>query len=118
MNNKDLTIHEGTQLGQELKSRANIEALYLVHEGKDIPVTAQVSIGRSKKNNIVIEDELVSRRHVLIQKKKAAYFIKDLKSTNGTLLNNKPVPPGEFHPLYEDDVIKIGSTELIIKSFF
>ena len=50
----------------------------------------------------------------MIQKIKGAYFIKDEKSTNGTLINGKKIPDEKYVKLYIGDKITIGSTTLVI----
>ncbi len=47
-----------------------------------------ISIGRSPECDVVIEDNLVSRRHAQITRNKGHYFIEDLGSRNGTLVND------------------------------
>ena len=50
-----------------------------------------VHIGRSSDNDIQIKDNTVSRRHLEIIKKANRYFIKDLRSTNGTFVNGEQI---------------------------
>jgi pSer/pThr/pTyr-binding forkhead associated (FHA) protein len=114
----DSTIHEESPLGKHLKKEAHSESLFLIYEGKSVPIATEITIGRHKKSDIIIDDALVSRKHVIIKKINDEYFIKDLKSTNGTLLNNKLLPPKQFMQLHVEDIITIGSTELVIKRFF
>ena len=46
-------------------------------------------IGRSSANDLVILDKEVSRRHALIDRIGGIYFIEDLNSKNGILVNRK-----------------------------
>ena len=73
------------------------------------------SIGRSKKADIVINDTYMSRFHAEVIVKKNACFIKDLGSSNGTLVENKKISsdPVEMLPGYQ---ITCGSTKLTILS--
>jgi len=50
-----------------------------------------VSIGKSKTNDIVLEDEYISNYHCKIENRKGMFFLKDLQSTNGTILNGQRV---------------------------
>jgi hypothetical protein len=113
----DDTIIKDSHLGQRLEKIAKTEAMYLVFEGKNIPLVTKITIGRSKKNDIVIDDVMASRFHAEIHKIKNEYFIKDMDSTNGTLINNYKIPKDKYVKLSENDMIKIGRTELSIKSF-
>lgn len=50
-----------------------------------------IHIGRSSDNDVQIKDSSVSRRHLEIIKKENRYFIKDLRSTNGTFVNGEQI---------------------------
>src|SRR5215831_19297670 len=50
-----------------------------------------ITIGRMKGNTIVIEDSSISLVHAKITRKDGEYFLKDLNSTNGTILNGQPL---------------------------
>jgi ATP-dependent protease HslVU (ClpYQ) ATPase subunit len=113
----DDTVINDSNLGQRLEKLSKTEAMYLVFAGKNIPLITKISIGRSRKNDIIIDDILASRFHAVIQKIKSEFFIKDTDSTNGTFLNDKELPKDKYVKLKENDIIKIGRTELNIKSF-
>jgi len=110
----DETIYTSSTVGERLKSLKKRETLQLLYQGKAIAITAQITIGRSRKNNIPVDDNLASRNHALVQKVKSAYYIKDLDSTNGTCVNNKQIPRGKYVKLRRGDVVKIGRTEITI----
>lgn len=65
----------------------------------------QLVIGRDAKNGINLSDPSVSRRHALLTCALDEYFIEDLGSTNGTLLNDRPVTK---HILKSGDQLQIG----------
>ncbi|MDY6882115.1 MAG: FHA domain-containing protein [Desulfatiglans sp.] len=67
-------------------------------------------VGRSSRNDIKIEDNAMSRKHIKIFRIGKKYFLEDLKSTNGTRLNGKAIAPGEGFEISEEDVISIGNT--------
>jgi phosphoserine phosphatase RsbU/P len=69
-----------------------------------------VFIGRSSKNDIQIKDNAISRKHLKVFNIGKRFFIEDLKSTNGTLINGEPVASGESYEVNESDSIQIGST--------
>jgi len=50
-----------------------------------------VSIGRDPSNDIVIPRESISSLHATIDYKNGYYYLEDLRSTNGTKLNDKPI---------------------------
>ena len=45
-------------------------------------------IGRSDKNTIVVDDDLASRNHAMLQRAETGeFYLTDLGSSNGTLVN-------------------------------
>ena len=64
-----------------------------------------VSIGRLPDNMLVIDNPAVSGRHARVYKEGNHYVLEDLKSTNGTFVNDKPIAR---HTLLEGDVILVG----------
>jgi hypothetical protein len=67
------------------------------------------SLGRARANDIVLEDVAVSSQHCRIRLEEGRFVLHDLKSTNGTLVNDHKV---SRHALSEGDVIRIGETSL------
>ena len=111
----DETFKYNSNIGKRLGKFKRTELMSLSFQGKFYPIVTKITIGRDKKNIIVIDDSLASRFHALIQKIKDAYFIKDLKSTNGTMVNDNEVPKDKYIKLYKNDVVKIGRTEFKIQ---
>ncbi len=68
------------------------------------------SIGRQLDNDIVINDSEVSRNHAKISYDGINYFIQDLNSTNGTVVNGKKI--SEKTLLTKGTKIEIGETTL------
>jgi adenylate cyclase len=65
-------------------------------------------IGRSEGNTIVLDDDLASRNHAIVQATDAGvFYVTDVGSTNGTLLNGGRVSAPT--PLKPGDIIQIGS---------
>ena len=52
----------------------------------------------------------MSRRHAEIRQEGATYWIVDLGSTNGTLLNGKRI---ERERLHDGDTITLGSSDVV-----
>jgi 3',5'-cyclic-nucleotide phosphodiesterase len=67
-------------------------------------------IGRSSNNNIQIKDTAVSRRQLKIFQVEKKLFVEDLKSTNGTLINNEKIAPGESVEVKNGHTITIANT--------
>ena len=69
-----------------------------------------IFIGRSFRNDIQLNDRMVSRKHLNIFRTAKAFYIEDLGSTNGTLLNGETITPGESYKVTEKDTIGIGDS--------
>ncbi len=69
-----------------------------------------VTIGRESGNFIQLEDHEVSRRHAEIRRVGETLVLGDLKSSNGTFVNDRRVERAE---LASGDRIRIGRTELV-----
>lgn len=67
-------------------------------------------VGRSSKSDIQIKDIAVSRQQLKISKVDEKVFVEDLKSTNGTLLNDEKITPGQSYELGDGDTISIANT--------
>ena len=58
--------------------------------GKKFKISSsEISIGRSSDNSIVINDDLVSLKHIKIVCREGVYHLLDQISENGTYLNGK-----------------------------
>jgi len=68
-----------------------------------------LSIGRDPQGDLLLMDPRVSRRHAKLTQISSNYFIEDCNSTNGTLLNGRPVHKHVFRP---GDNLRIGNFEL------
>jgi FHA domain-containing protein/von Willebrand factor type A domain-containing protein len=92
-----LTITRGPNVGQVFELGAR----------------SALSIGRAKANEIVVEDVSVSSEHCRIRPEDGHFVLHDLKSTNGTFVNERRVTR---HVLQEGDIVKIGETSLLFKT--
>jgi pSer/pThr/pTyr-binding forkhead associated (FHA) protein len=70
------------------------------------------TIGRKDDNTLAVEDSAVSGHHARIIKIQSVFFLEDLKSTNGTTVNSRPITR---HQLHDADVITIGQHRLIFQ---
>jgi lysophospholipase L1-like esterase len=58
---------------------------------KVVPVGAIVTLGRSPRREISIDDDRVSRKHARFEVMPGHVMVRDLDSTNGTLLDGRPI---------------------------
>ncbi len=78
--------------------------------GQEYPVEKAVSVvGREKGVDILLPDSAVSRRHAAIDAAVGAFRLKDLGSTNGTLLNGKKIRESAIR---HGDRFQVGNTTL------
>ena len=70
-----------------------------------------ITIGRNNNCDIQINNLGVSKKHAAITRQNGNYYIEDLNSTNGTLLNNEPVKRAS---LSRKDVITVGKHSLFV----
>lgn len=82
------------------KGNANLK------RGSVIPIHNSLSIGRKDDNLLVLHNEYISAHHAKIFVKNDECFIEDLKSTNGTIVNNKSIDKVTY--LKSGDEILIG----------
>jgi uncharacterized protein YraI len=84
--------------------------------GKGFPITKNtLTFGRGPDNDIVLDDTQVSRNHARLTLKDTEIILEDLGSTNGTLVNGRPV--AAEHVLQPADIISIGSSVFGVKGF-
>jgi hypothetical protein len=67
-----------------------------------------LSIGRSKEADVRIDDRYASSLHARVFSREGRFFVEDMSSTNGTLLNGATLQ-GEAD-LIDGDTIQIGDT--------
>lgn len=71
-----------------------------------------LSIGRAPTNDVAVPDTSVSSEHCRVRPEGGIFVIHDLKSTNGTFVNDRRVTR---HPLVEGDVVRVGETIFLFR---
>lgn len=80
----------------------------------DIPLDSErITIGRRPDNHVCLPYPAVSGEHAAVVTILDDSFLEDLNSTNGTLVNEKPIAK---HFLRDGDVIDIGRQKLVYHS--
>src|SRR5512136_1592405 len=93
----DLLILNGPEIGKKLQIREGVSYL-----------------GRSPDNDIRIEDETISRKHLKIESIKGRHFFTDLSSRNGTFYEGKYVVPGHEVEIKEGVPLAIGMSVICL----
>jgi hypothetical protein len=81
-----------------------------IHRQEHIRSTPYV-IGRGERCDWILEEQGASRRHLEIDKSIDGYVVKDLGSSNGTMLNGEKMIPYKSYPLGTGDKLRIIGTE-------
>lgn len=88
--------------------RASLVIVTGYAEGMEYPlIKACTVLGRDKTADIPVKDALVSRQHAAIQYEEGRFLLKDMGSTNGTLLNGALI---ETALIRNKDRFSIGDT--------
>jgi pSer/pThr/pTyr-binding forkhead associated (FHA) protein len=72
----------------------------------------RILIGRSADSDVRINHAGVSRSHAVVTAKDGAFFVEDLESSNGTLVNGKRVRSVQ---LRNGDLVEVGSFSLHLR---
>jgi pSer/pThr/pTyr-binding forkhead associated (FHA) protein len=71
------------------------------------------SVGRSKENDLAVEDQSVSKIHAsLVMNSENQIMVADTGSTNGTFINDQRIAYGRAFPVTNADRVKFGNIEV------
>jgi len=93
--------------------------------GRQVPVLralayplkgASLSVGRTSKADLVIDQPTVSRIHAEILLRDDGFCVSDRGSYNGTMLNNRVLDPNEVAALNDGDVVVFGEAQTVFGS--
>lgn len=79
-----------------------------LERGRRFDLIGGLSIGRSKEADVQIEDRYASSLHARVFSREGRFYVEDMNSTNGTLLNGATLQ-GEAE-LIDGDSVQIGDT--------
>jgi cysteine desulfurase/selenocysteine lyase len=78
-------------------------------------VKEDLLIGRAAECDIQLDDPMASRFHASLKVGTDGFWLRDMDSTNGTLVDDKPIPPNQRTSLRPGQVFKIGSYSFFIQ---
>lgn len=82
-------------------------------KGERVPLTAaRTSFGRREGNTVVLQDKMASGHHAEVVKDLNGYTLRDLGSTNGTMVNGEPVTETA---LTHGARVRIGGSKFVFK---
>ena len=73
----------------------------------------RLSIGKSDEAQLVIHDDAVSRVHLVLERIGPAWYVEDVGSTNGTLLNGDRL--FGKRPIRDRDELTLGRTRIVYR---
>lgn len=76
----------------------------------------QITVGRVEDNMVVIPDISVSSHHAELTARDGDYILRDIGSTNGTLVNGRPIAEGVETPLQDGDAVVFGHISVAYQS--
>ncbi|NEW60326.1 FHA domain-containing protein [Sulfurovum sp. bin170] len=104
-------FHQYETIGERetIELRATNSQLPIIKlvEGQD------VSLGRAGDNDIVIENNFISSKHVKILFANDTIYVKDMDSTNGTYIEGDKLEPYQPMELREGESLILGSEEVV-----
>jgi hypothetical protein len=84
---------EGKQKKDPFIPKGDFWVIPVQRRGKESTLTGFISVGRNEGNDVVVPDQSISLFHALFRKTKDdRILLRDAGSTNGTFVNDKPVP--------------------------
>ena len=82
-------------------------------KGTQKPIGSRLTIGKSPENDLVLNDDTVSRRHCELTKAPDGIHVRDLGSTNGTRVQGARITEAIVQP---GAVLKVGEIEVAIRA--
>lgn len=81
------------------------------------PLADKVVIGRVDEEgvDIVLNDKTVSAKHCEITARRGHFYIKDLKSSNGTYLDGNKMPSNETWEFSSGSIVQMGNLKIIVE---
>jgi len=81
----------------------------------ELEKTGKYILGRGASADITVENSYISKKHIeLLLKTPADFYIKDLSSRNGTVVNGEILKEREYRKIFNKDVIKLGKFNGVI----
>lgn len=79
-----------------------------VHDSGRNPFAGMVTLGRARNNDVILDGGSVSKVHAVLHATPDGWWLEDMRSHNGTLLDGRRLEPGERLQLSEGATIHLG----------
>jgi len=83
--------------------------------GDALPLLPVTTLGRGLNNTIVLADSFASAMHARLTQRQGRWWLEDLDSRNGTLLNEARLKPNQAVAVVEGDLLGVGSVRLRVQ---
>lgn len=99
------------QIGVEIEVSADVDSWWLEASNENLRyrIEAEVSVGRSDSQDIILRDEHISRQHARFIEKQGYVWLQDLGSANGCWVNGERIVGGIA--LFHGDFIRFDALE-------
>jgi len=84
-----------------------------ISNGVEIPLTGQLTVGRSPESGLKLTEGSPSRRHAQLSICDGALFVEDLNSTNGTYVNDKRIEADTKVKLKSNDRLRFDVEQFL-----
>lgn len=91
-----------------VKTRGKAGGRSTLGPGGVLPLRRRLTFGRARANDVLVEDPFASSKHAVVYLDQAGYWVRDLGSTNGTLVNGRRAR-GPVR-LRSGDALQLGET--------
>ena len=98
-------------LSPEPKSKPFESKSYSIIEGKELVISRTRPSGDCP-NLCIFDCKVLSREHASLLFSNGNFYVKDLKSSNGTSLNEVQVVPEVLYKLAHNDVVQFGQVSM------
>ena len=83
--------------------------------GDRLPLLPITTLGRALTNTVDLADGFTSAEHARLTQRDSRWWLEDLGSRNGTLLNEVRLQPGKPVAVVEGDLVGVGSVRLRVQ---
>jgi pSer/pThr/pTyr-binding forkhead associated (FHA) protein len=99
--------------------RQNVEVRFVILSTSGKPRTSikrlPLLVGRADEAKLRVVQDCVSRRHCEFVERNGDVFVRDLKSTNGTLLDGELIPPDVDTLVKPGSIVKVGGAKFRVE---
>ncbi len=76
--------------------------------GKILPLKPETHLGAEMDNDLILEDQFISRHHARLRWDGAVWWVEDLGSSNGTTVNGQVCPPRTPQAVKDGASLQLG----------